>query len=1026
MPAALRRSYCITASLSIFLACSDSAEPVHGRGQQPGSANSSRPDRIDASATTRDVESGSAPAGAGESAAGATAADAPGDAGAREPATVIDSAPSDSESPQREAPPPIAAKAAATVEVWGPLIGPALSAGQPPAYGSRLGVTFEHRNELVMLLGDAWAQADAVCPADARPNDDLLAGLTRGLSSELPVLVPRAAQPVRLFRDGTEIGLGYGLSPIAGFSDGAQAFAVFGAGGQLELGLARGDDLATYDSVVRLPAGKFSQPALRTVAKFSGQSSGSDFSSGSDAVLVWGRPALVAEHGRQAPLYFMWHRLPLARDATGQIAFEPQYFAGVDASGEPRWSRAEADARPIALDGRESGDPYEQLQITGRMSLAWVPAPVAQWVMLYGGDLSESSLLDPASARGAHAPGAIRLRFADRPWGPFTPPLPHVDPRSLAGPSGILFSPECRDTNDARCAPANPPAAARCSPPLPARGQLSAPNIIDGYTAPNEEGGVDLVWSVSTGNPYGIQLLRTTFTPQRAPSDERELADDRGLERLRQWSTLPELGDTSRYRQQSSYDRGTEGDIWALSRAGNRDYNNFVCASADANIRPQLSPFRYDRPTCEESYVRGAVMARFVGAGRHVRSWIAMSSLRERSGQVLRLYVDDDPVPRVEAPLADVLDGRAGEIFAPPFGAGSNERSSWYYPVAFKTKFIAALDELVDDDHYFHWDVMLDGTPTASASSAPYPTRREAAAAQLGAVYHPVGTLEPIVDARELTLAAHEVRRLELQGPATIGELRVRLPESDYARLASVRARIRWDAALDPAIDVSLLELLGNGRVPPERSTQALTSFLEESTRTLALKLPMPFERAAEIELENASESELAFELALFGRREVPSRGFGRLHVQRRETVGPTQLPQHLAVEASGTGRLVGLCYFLQGTPDTGAGIAAQPLNALEGDVRARIDGESALEGTGSEEYADDIYYFRESPLATPFVQTWGVQTEPSPGLANACRWHVFGTELDFASSLQLTFDLGGSQNPEVVDRLRTVAYLYQ
>jgi len=37
----------------------------------------------------------------------------------------------------------------------------------------------------------------------------------------------------------------------------------------------------------------------------------------------------------------------------------------------------------------------------------------------------------------------------------------------------------------------------------------------------------------------------------------------------------------------------------------------------------------------------------------------------------------------------------------------------------------------------------------------------------------------------------------------------------------------------------------------------------------------------------------------------------------------------------------------------------------------------------------------------------------------------VLGTELDFENSFELTFELGGMMNPSVVDRYRTLAYLY-
>jgi hypothetical protein len=97
------------------------------------------------------------------------------------------------------------------------------------------------------------------------------------------------------------------------------------------------------------------------------------------------------------------------------------------------------------------------------------------------------------------------------------------------------------------------------------------------------------------------------------------------------------------------------------------------------------------------------------------------------------------------------------------------------------------------------------------------------------------------------------------------------------------------------------------------------------------------------------------------------------------------------------------------------------PLNLLEGDVRVRADGRLALNGTGSEEYADDVFYFSDAPHANAFAQAWGVQD----GRASFCRWHVLGTELDFEHDLELTFELGGAQNPQIVDRHKTVSYLY-
>jgi hypothetical protein len=160
----------------------------------------------------------------------------------------------------------------------------------------------------------------------------------------------------------------------------------------------------------------------------------------------------------------------------------------------------------------------------------------------------------------------------------------------------------------------------------------------------------------------------------------------------------------------------------------------------------------------------------------------------------------------------------------------------------------------------------------------------------------------------------------------------------------------------------------------------------------------------------------------------VPDASFGHLHVQRTETIGPSMDSERVAVEAQGRGRLVGTCNQVVGHADPNAGYQSDPLNMLEGDVRIQIDGELALNGTGSEEYADDVFYFRDAPHGNAFDQAWGVvdSAQTPPGRASFCRWHVLGGEFDFNRSLRMSFELGGAGNPSLVERHQTVAYLYQ
>jgi hypothetical protein len=509
------------------------------------------------------------------------------------------------------------------------------------------------------------------------------------------------------------------------------------------------------------------------------------------------------------------------------------------------------------------------------------------------------------------------------------------------------------------------------------------------------------------------------------------LADARGLARLSDWKALPQLGPVGRFEQQSSRDRGARDATLPLSDYGNRDFNNYVCASANASIEPQqASPLHFDEPRCAETYVTGAVLARFHGEGRLVRVWLGMSSILHElaDAERLRIYVDDDPTPRIDQPLSAALAGSAGPIFAPPFGAGSPRRLAWYYAIGFRSKLIVALDGIGYDAVFHHADVVRDRVELVARDSATEAEWTRRASQQLTAAEGPAGALEPLAAEPALLLPPGERREVALSGPATIHAFELRFPERDYARLGDVRVEVRWDAAVLPVIATTLRELLGAGARAPEASSLALRAAREGETRLLALQLPMPFQVSAQFRFENTGAEPVALDLRWLGERALPPGPLGQLAVQVRETRGPSDAVEHVAVQATGRGRLAGVCAYLQGRPDETAEFQADPLNLLEGDVRATIDGALALDGTGSEEYADDIFYFQDAPQANAFVQAWGIVNEPARtpiGEASFCRWHVLGTELDFASAIELRFERGGEINRRIADLHRTVAYLY-
>jgi hypothetical protein len=118
------------------------------------------------------------------------------------------------------------------------------------------------------------------------------------------------------------------------------------------------------------------------------------------------------------------------------------------------------------------------------------------------------------------------VRFAEHPWGPWSPAAPHLSPGSPSvpgdhyAPGGLLFHFACRDQGGLSCArsdPRRPPDAflPGC-PGLGATfdvGNFYAPNIIDAYTRPDGAGGADVYWNVSTWNPYAVSFLRSKVRP---------------------------------------------------------------------------------------------------------------------------------------------------------------------------------------------------------------------------------------------------------------------------------------------------------------------------------------------------------------------------------------------------------------------------------------------------------------------------------------------------------------------------------
>lgn len=277
---------------------------------------------------------------------------------------------------------------------------------------------------------------------------------------------------------------------------------------------------------------KFMNPSFRTVQSYVPASAAMDsytpdFSSAKAnanhaKVFIWGRPHFIGVNasGRTLGAYFAYVDMP----SGDTLEWKPQYFAGLDATGKPRFSPNERDAVPLDQDSTKEGVQAAALHdVIDQVSVAWVPQ-LSKWLMFYGGGminrpiqplLRNCGVLEifagPECTQVVIGNGAFRMSSSDSPWGPWTPPQDLIEAGDPAlaigqyGPGGMLRHPGCSDPS---CAPTT----ARRDDRENEYGFFYSANIIEQWTRA-ANGGVDIIWNASTWDPYRVILLRTRIDP---------------------------------------------------------------------------------------------------------------------------------------------------------------------------------------------------------------------------------------------------------------------------------------------------------------------------------------------------------------------------------------------------------------------------------------------------------------------------------------------------------------------------------
>jgi hypothetical protein len=260
----------------------------------------------------------------------------------------------------------------------------------------------------------------------------------------------------------------------------------------------------------------------------------------------------------------------------------------------------------------------------------------------------------------------------------------------------------------------------------------------------------------------------------------------------------------------------------------------------------------------------------------------------------------------------------------------------------------------------------------------------------------------------------------EIQGPGRIVHFRDNITSREPHHLQLHVLRIYWDGEKQPSVEVPVGDFFGVGFGFTERFSSALMCIDQrpgEPADPAAMGaarncyIPMPFAGSARITLTNEGKqsSRHWFEINYRTYKKPPPDQL-YFHAQYRQGTPPPEGP-YLILDAKGRGHLVGCVLSVKNNDGGWWG---------EGDEIAWIDGEHAMQGTGSEDYFCQSYglragcfpYFGVTLLAGPFT--------------TAYRWHV-PDPVAFGRSLRLLIEQGNGRPPfRSGNDYYSVAYWYQ
>jgi len=258
----------------------------------------------------------------------------------------------------------------------------------------------------------------------------------------------------------------------------------------------------------------------------------------------------------------------------------------------------------------------------------------------------------------------------------------------------------------------------------------------------------------------------------------------------------------------------------------------------------------------------------------------------------------------------------------------------------------------------------------------------------------------------------------DIKGAGCVSRMWVTMASPDLYILRKCVLRMYWDGEEHPSVEAPIGDFFGVG-FSEYRHFTALP--LGMSSGGFYCYFPMPFSKSARIEVENQSEKKInAFYFNItyhrFDKLEKDAEA-GRFHARwRHEKTMPGS--NYTILEATGAGHYVGCNMNMQGR---------KPFSFwfLEGDEMIYVDGEQhppAIHGTGTEDYFNSGWYFRNGEFAAPYHGL--TIKDPVRSRISAYRFHI-EDPIPFKKNIRVTIEHGGINDAPGSDYSST-AYWYQ